>query len=80
MKQLFLALVILCTFYSLRAMDHSEPTGWYTDLADVPMAALLIPAAAPRTNPEINQPRSPISPGMLQVVYHTINNRPSRTK
>lgn len=80
MKIAYLGLLGICIFYKLSAMDQAEQNyGWWVELHDVPMAALLIPSAPPpQTSPQTVSTQT-ATPGLLQVLHDTISNRPTRT-
>ena len=73
---------VLCICCNLNSMDRPQaPLGWLTELVDVPMAALLIPAAQNAPADQDSLAISPNStPGMLQTLHDTINQRSARTK
>lgn len=81
MKLSFLYLSI-CAVSSITSMDNSPAYPWFTELVDVPMAAMVIPAHPAPSTTVTQGTSNPASsgPGMLQAIYDTINSRPSRTK
>ena len=79
MKIIYASLLTVFTMCTLTSMDRTEYNyQWFTELADVPMGALLVPARQQATPQPSQNPPAP-TPGLLQVVHDTINNRPGNT-
>jgi hypothetical protein len=65
----------LCT---TGGMNHEAGYAFFTELVDVPMAAMLVPATSPA--PTTTAQTAPeATPGMLQALHDFLNKRPART-
>lgn len=82
MKLFYTSLLLVCTCFTLYSMNHPTAT-WrlyeVTELADVPMAAVLVPSPTPMPPLNSTPLAQPSTPGILQALHDTITRRQPRT-